>query len=175
MATAYVDLVTIHDPTTGNVAPAAWGDQIREDFEALIDPPFVAAFNSAAVSVANNSLTVLNADSESFDNDGMHSTVSNTSRLTVQKAGRYEFTCRVNFQADVVDNTRRVIQIRKNGAGGITVNSSRVVNDGNSQTISGFLKDTMVATDYMEVLCLQNSGGALNVTLQEFTAEFITR
>lgn len=171
---AYVDLVTIHNPSTGTVAPAAWGDQIRDNLEFLIDPPFAAAFNSAAVSVADNTLTTLNADSELFDNDAIHSTVSNTSRLTVQTAGRYEFTVRVNFQADTTDG-RRVIQLRKNGTTSVTVNSSRAVIDGNSQTISGLLKDTMIVGDYYEARVLHTAGNALDVTLQEFTAEFITR
>lgn len=170
----YVDPNTIHDPVTGTVAPAAWGDVVRDDLEFLVDPPAASVFNNAAVSVANDTLTTLNADSENFDNDAIHSTVTNPSRLTAQTAGRYEFTARVNFQADTTDG-RRVIQLRKNGAGGITVSSHRAVVDGNSQTLSGFLKDIMIVGDYWEVRVLQNAGNALDVTLQEFTALFITR
>lgn len=32
---AYVDLNTIHNPAPGTVAPAAWADQVRDNFEAL--------------------------------------------------------------------------------------------------------------------------------------------
>lgn len=171
---AYADLATVQATDPGDPLTAAWCDQVRDNEEFLIDPPFASVFNNAAVSVADNTITALTANSENFDNDALHSTVTNTGRLTVQTEGRYEFTCRVNFAADITDG-RRVLQLRKNGGTGITVASHRAVIDGNSQTLSGFLKDAMLAGDYIEVLCLHTAGNALNVTLQEFTAEFITR
>lgn len=131
-------------------------------------------FDSTGQTVADNTTTTLSADSELFDNDAMHSTVTNTSRITVQTAGRYDFTCRVNFQADITDG-RRVIQMRYNGTTTTTLLSVRAVVDGNSQTISGSMKAIMAASDYMEVRVLHTAGNNLTVTLQEFTALFITR
>lgn len=32
---AYADLNGIHNPSTGGVAPASWGDQVRDNFEAI--------------------------------------------------------------------------------------------------------------------------------------------
>lgn len=171
---AYADLATVQATDPGDPLTAAWCDQVRDNEEFLIDPPFASVFNNTTQSVADNTITLLTANAENFDNDAMHSTVTNTGRLTAQTEGRYEFTCRVNFQADTTEG-RRVLQIRKNGGTAITVNSSRAVIDGNSQTLSGFLKDTAIAGDYWEVLCLHTAGNALTVTLQEFTAEFITR
>lgn len=170
----YVDPNTIHNPATGTVAPAAWGDVIRDDLEFLVDPPAASVFNSAAVSVADNTLTTLNANSELFDNDAMHSTSVNTSRLTAQTAGRYLITARVNFAADITDG-RRVIQLRKNGSGGTTVSSHRAVIDGSSQTLVGFILDIMAVTDYWECRVLHTAGAALDCTLQEWSALFITR
>lgn len=172
---SYVDPATVHDPVTGTVAPAAWGDVIRDDLEFLIDPPACSVFNNTTQSVANNTEATLTANSENFDNDAMHSTVTNTARITVQTAGRYEFTCRVNFQADITPDTRRQITLRKNGTTSVVVAAHPGITDSTSMTISGFLKDTMAAADYYEVRILQNSGNALNITLQEFTALFITR
>lgn len=34
----YADLDTIHNPAPGAAAPAAWGDQVRENFERLAKP-----------------------------------------------------------------------------------------------------------------------------------------
>ncbi len=40
---AYVDLNTIHNPATGTIPPATWGDQIRDNFEAGAPALFTAA------------------------------------------------------------------------------------------------------------------------------------
>lgn len=171
---AYVDPNTIHNPATGTVAPAAWGDVVRDDLEFLVDPPTCSVFDSAGDTVGNDTVTTLSADSENFDNDAMHSTVTNDSRITVQTAGRYEFYARVNFQADTTDG-RRVIQLRLNGTTATTLISTRSVVDGNSQTISGSMKQVMSAADYMECRALHTAGNNLTVTLQEFAALYITR
>jgi hypothetical protein len=147
---------------------------LRDNFEFLIDPPACSAFNNTTQSVADATTTTLTANSENFDNDAMHSTVTNTARLTVQTPGRYEFTCRVNFQADITDGRRELI-LRKNGTTSVIVNATRAIVDGTSMTISGFLKDTMIAGDYYECRVSHTAGNALNVTLQEFTALFMTR
>lgn len=172
---SYIDPNTIHNPATGTVAPATWGDVIRDDLEFLIDPPTCSVFDAGGQTVTNDTITSLSADSENFDNDAMHSTVTNTGRITVQTAGRYEFYARVNFQANSTAAKRRVIQLRKNGTTTFTVMSVPNVEDGNSQTISGALKDTMGVGDYYEVRALQNSGISLTVTLNEFAALYITR
>lgn len=171
---AYIDPNTIHNPATGTVAPAAWGDVIRDDLEFLVDPPTCSVFDSTGNTVADNTVTTVSADSENFDNDAMHSTVTNNSRITVQTAGRYEFYARVNFSADITDG-RRVIQLRKNGTTTTTVLSTRAVIDGSSQTLSGSMKIVMAAADYIEVRVLHTAGNNLTVTLQEFAALFITR
>ena len=40
---AYVDLNTIHNPATGTIPPATWGDQIRDNFVAGVPDVFAAA------------------------------------------------------------------------------------------------------------------------------------
>jgi hypothetical protein len=56
--------------------------------------PAARVRNSAAISIPNNVATVLTYDTERFDTVGgssgaMHSTSSNTGRLTAQSAGKY--------------------------------------------------------------------------------------
>lgn len=169
---SYVDPDTVHNPATGTVAPAAWGDVIRDDLEFLIDPPACSVFDNTGQSVADNTLATLNANSENFDNDAMHSTVTNNSRITVQTAGRYEFTSRVQFGTS--GTGRRTITYRLNGTTSTTVASAAAVS-GAAQTVPSFFKIVMGVGDYIEVQVFQTSGGSLTVTLVEFTGLFITR
>jgi len=169
----YVDLNTIHNPATGTIAPAAWGDQARDNLEFLVDPPFCSVFNSAAVSLADNTATAMLANSENFDNDAMHSTVSNTSRITIQTTGRYQFIGSVNFAGDA-DGVRQVA-FRIDGT--TTIPPSSQVGG----TATGSIGLTLVANialtagQYVECIARHTAGNALNCILQEFSAMFITR
>jgi hypothetical protein len=175
---SYIDLNTIHNPATGTVAPAAWGDQIRENEEFLIDPPVVSVFHSVTVNVTTGTgLTILNANSENYDNDAMHSTVSNTSRLTVQTAGRYMFGARVNF--DVANGGgatgMRAVELLHNS----TTRYGLQLVSGASATlptqISGVATIVCAAADFVEVQVRQDSGSTKGVDLLEFYAVYMTR
>lgn len=55
----YVDLNTIHNPADGAAAPAAWGDQTRENFERLAKVPSVKVSRSTNFAIANQVSTVI--------------------------------------------------------------------------------------------------------------------
>lgn len=169
----YIDPDTILTPDPGDVLTAAWCDVVRSDLEFLIDPPACSIYNSAAQSVANNTATVLTANSERYDNDSMHSTSSNTSRITIQTAGRYLLVSTVLFDADA-DGFRRV-SILHNGTtsyGGISG-----VNDGSNigVRLTAVRSLVLAAGDYVEATCLHTAGANLDATLEEFVAIFLTR
>jgi hypothetical protein len=168
----YVDLNTIHNPSTGGIAPASWGDQARDNFEFLIDPPTCSVKAAVAQLLTSGVTTVLAAGAESFDNDGMHSTVTNTSRITIQTPGRYLITALARYAVNATGD--RHLGLRVNGAGNHDLVSVLA-----APTFDTFLAGTksfvFAAGDYLEVRATQNSGGNLNVTLEDFTAVFITR
>ena len=152
---------------------AALMTQARNNDEFLIDPPACSVFNSAAVSVATGtSSTALTANSEQFDNNAMHSTATNTSRITIQTAGRYLFVATVAFAANATGNRR--LAFRVNGS---TVYESTLVGGTatNSIVLTAPRMLTLAAADYVEALIWQTSGGNLDVTLHEFACTFITR
>jgi hypothetical protein len=167
----YVDTQTIHNPATGTVAPATWGDQVRDNLEFLVDPPACSVFHSTTQSVADTTQTIMSADSENFDNDAMHSTVTNNSRITAQTAGRYLLTANVSFVLNA--SGEREVRFRLNGA--TTING--ILYDAHGAIWRGSVVRTVVlaATDYVEVQVNQNSGGALTTSLVEFTATYLTR
>jgi hypothetical protein len=167
----YVDLNTIHNPATATIAPASWGDQTRDNFEFLVDPPACSVFNNAAQSVAVGS-AVLTANSENYDNNGMHSTVTNTSRITATTAGRYLVIATIECAASATGE--RDASLRVNGT--TVFQSMRVGAAATGLTVRTVSRTLVLAVnDYVEVLLGQNSGGNLNVFLREFAATFQTR
>lgn len=171
----YVDLNTIHNPATGTFAPATWGDQIRDNLEFLIDPPACSIFESTAQSVADNTSTALTSNEENFDNDAMHSNVTNTSRITCNTAGRYQLIGTVVFAANATGI--RQVTFRLDGTTTLVPNVQvQAVSSGGSSTAITLVGNvTLTAGQYVECMARQTSGGALNCTLAEFSATFLTR
>lgn len=130
-------------------------------------------YNSANISIPNNSFTALTFDSERFDTDSIHSTVVNTSRLTIQTAGKYIIVGQVRFAAAA--GGRRQIRIFLNGATIISSVEPNVVADGtaNPKLIATTIYDLAVG-EYVELEAFQDSGGAINVlTSANFSPEFM--
>lgn len=128
--------------------------------ELFAAPPQARAFNSANISIPNNAVTALTFDSERHDTGALHSTSSNTGRLTAPSAGLYAIGACVRWNP--TGGGTRQLYLRLNGATFI----AEQVGDFTSgaavmQTIETQYR--LAATDYVEVVVLQQSGGALNV------------
>lgn len=169
----YVDLDTIAVINPGDPVPAAWLQQSRDNQEFLIDPPACSVFHSDDLTaVANATEVALPADSENFDNDGMHDPVTNNSRITVQTAGRYLFLANVTF--DINSSGYRRLTFRINGT-----TSHRAMQIAPSPSLETRITATrafaLAAGDYVEVIVAQSSGGSLNCGLREFAATWLTR
>lgn len=171
---AYVDLATIQATDPGDILTAAWCDQVRDNGEFFIDPPACSVYHPASATLTNNTLTVLAANSENFDNDSMHSTVSNTSRITCQTPGRYLFIANITFDANATGG--RLLDFAVNGTT-LTGSGMQLPSPGSSAPInlSYARMITLAAGDYVETRARQVSGGGLVVTLIEFGATFMTR
>lgn len=121
-------------------------------------------YNSANISVANNSWQALTFDTERWDTDDIHSTTTNTERLTCATAGTYLITGHISFAANVAGNRGAGIRLGGTtyiathlGLGGFAVNNTNI-------TIVTMYQ--LAADEYVELMVYQNSGGALNVELK---------
>lgn len=173
----YVDPNTIHNPATAGIAPATWGDQIRDNGEFLIDPPACSVFHSAVSAAMNsNTLTILSADSENFDNDAMHSTVTNNSRITIKTAGRYTVGAVVNWTAEAITSNAHLLQFLVNGSTIFNIVQLPSVNHASFSTaMSGERTLTLALNDFVEVRVRHQNNTTKTVQLEEFYALFLTR
>lgn len=120
-----------------------------------------SVYNVGNQSCANGTETLLTFDSELFDIDGMHSTSSNTSRLTCVTPGTYQVSGYIAFDANATGV--RYLALYKNGAlvgypSTIPASSAGV---SSSLALSHIIQ--LVVGEYLEVKAYQSSGGALNV------------
>jgi hypothetical protein len=171
---AYVDLNTVHNPATSTVAPAAWGDLVRDNQEFFIDPPACSISASIPQSCANNTNVDLLSDTELFDNDAMHSTGSNTERITIQTPGRYRLQAIVQHSSVSASGPLRAGRFEVNGT--TVLQGTRVEGATGYNPICNFVRTyVFAASDYVTCQGFQNSGVAANIQLLEFSAVFITR
>jgi hypothetical protein len=129
-------------------------------------------YNTANISCATGTGVTLTFDSERYDTDTIHSTSSNTSRLTATTAGKYHITGQVMFANNTtgarglvikLNNTTELAHVRMPTVGGTDVS---IVNISTTYDLA--------ATDYVELLAYQTSGGNLNVVASgNFSPEFM--
>jgi hypothetical protein len=139
---------------------------------AAATPTLVGAsvsFNSAFVpqTIANNTATKLNFAYEFFDTDAFHDNSTNNTRLTVPsgKGGYYFIRCNAEFAANatgtrIMDFYKNNVIIARNQspAGSLSMQLNYVLN--------------LVATDYIEVVVTQSSGGNLDIYQSTDSAAF---
>lgn len=158
------------DDSGGNVDGTVWNkNQIKivilDAIDALAASLFAAISGAAAratngaQTIATGASTALTFSAETFDTASLHSTSSNTSRMTVGATGVYDITGFVKWTGSASGNQRQVA-IRVNGlttyneaylppSGGI--NLAMIVND----------KLSLTAGDYVEIMAFQDTGGNL--------------
>lgn len=133
-----------------------------------IDPfytkPSCIVTNSVDQVIPNfvTTLTQLTYNTEIDDTTAtMHSTVTNTGRITIPRAGRYLLWANAIFQSNAVG--LRAIELRKNGSTTPMLSDTSPAISGAGTPIIVSRHDVAAVNDFYEVFVAQTSGGNLNV------------
>lgn len=127
---------------------------------AYVQHDAVRCSNTGNENINNNSFTALTFDTEQYDNNGMHSLLSNLNRITIQTAGEYLIEGFINWTAN--GTGIRSLKITKNS--GLTLLSeidSSNIGSANSMYMQITAKAKLAVNDYIELYVYQNSGAAL--------------
>lgn len=121
--------------------------------------------HDAAQSIAKNTWTALNFNTERFDPSAMHDTSTNNTRITFGSAGTYAVGGNVLFAAN--DVGRRGILIEEGGSDVLAMQQVNACStSGTGLTISTIY--TFDADDYIQLKVFQGSTDALNVNQQDY-------
>ena len=152
---------------TATTITSAWGNSVKAATDWLANPPHCAARHSVAQSHTTTATwRAVVFDTEDEDTASIHSTSSNTELFTAPAAGLYLVTAGVEFAANATG--QRVIGLRKNGtpASGPNV-KGRASNPnpgaGSNAVLSFATPIKLAASDTLQLIAFQNSGGALNI------------
>jgi len=132
-------------------------DEVGERWRAYV-------YNGSGQAIASGSPTALTFDSEIYDIGDLHSTVTNTSRITIPKGGDtglWVLTAQVSWPANVTGS--RMIVIRR-GDGGVFAKSQIPPSPGAGNktihSVTAFV-ESPAPGDYFEAVVTQDSGGSL--------------
>ena len=131
---------------------------------------YARVYNSGDLTIGTGSWTSLTFDSERWDPQEMHSTVSNTGRLTAVVSGLYLAIGHAVFEANATGE--RYFRITKGISSSIAQNNY----DGHSVAIHGIVTTQMYmnAGEYLTFDVYQNSGGDLDILQADYyTPEFM--
>lgn len=124
-------------------------------------PHFADVYNSSNISIPNGDPhTKLPLDSEASDAFGLHSTVTNNSRVTISTTGVYQITAGVVWLPNAGGGGARYVGIFVNGA----ERGTPAVIDNSSTTVGTYMTATallsLTAGDYVEIDVYQSAGSA---------------
>ena len=149
----------VADGSNGQVITTNGSGQLS--FTGLAEPPAFHAYKSSPYQVLpNSSDTVITFETELFDSNNFYNT--SNSRFTPTIAGYYFVKAKVEF-SNATGNYYFAIHIFKNGS---RISRGGHWNDGSNQNVN-IDNSSIIAfngsSDYVEVVCYQNSGG--NITI----------
>ena len=157
-----IPILPASDPTLDNqaVRKAYIDSEISSALEALMIVPTAKVYHDTSQKIPHNSTTTLVFNSEYYDNDDIHDTSTNNSRLTCKTAGLYGiFACWKMTDSATGD---RIINIVKNGTKALVRKRVRAASGGTT-ILPIYTEEPMAVDDYVEVTAYQDSGGNENV------------
>jgi hypothetical protein len=126
-------------------------------------PPRCTLRSSVTQVIAASTITALLFDTEDDDNAGLHSTVSNTSRITFPIAGIWLYGAMLSLPSGISTGSRFIGQIRLNGA---TVMANEEQSQPQAGTFIGLnpVRGRLhAAGDYIEAIVYQDSSGSVTL------------
>lgn len=158
-------LQTVTTPVTATtISSTTFGIPVANNLTVLANPPTAKMRNSITQSIANTTATALTWDTEDYDTAGGHSTVTNTSRYTVQTgyAGKYRLNATVFYAGNATGD--REVFFFKNGAAIAGSQNNAIPGAASACSAQSQVLVQLAVGDYVEAYTFQNSGGALSTT-----------
>lgn len=166
--------VTPGDVTTGTTITSAWGNLVGNATDFLANPPACRVYHNTTQSLTDSTETTLAFNSERWDTNTMHDTVTNNSRITLTTAGIYLVTFNGQL-ASGADYGLIYVLIRQGGTNNIAGQTIQSNGATASPLISVATQYKFAAADYIEVRAYQDNAAnaARNVQSSNFfTPEF---
>lgn len=142
------------------------------DITMLPSSPGARVYRSSNQNITTSTDTIVLFDSERYDTDSLHSTVSNTGRLTAPRAGKYAISAHIEWTSNATGGRR--VRLLLNGST-VIAQDYRLGASSSSEALNMSLSTiySLATSDYVEVQVWHNRGSGLNVlTSANYSPEF---
>jgi hypothetical protein len=129
--------------------------------------PYAKVFNSTNISLVHATFMVLTFDTIISDVDNMYS----TGKLVCKTAGKYMVFANATFRANTTGY--RKLFLRKNGSNANMIAGHDVLPTTGNISINTNALIELAVNDYVEVLALQTSGGALDLLSETYNSPVV--
>ena len=121
-------------------------------------------YHSTTQSLSDDVLTTISLNSEQFDTDTMHDTVTNNERITIKTAGKYLIVGEISFSANATGMRLLILRFNDGGTEDTVAldRSNAIINDNQTSLLVVAILD-MAVNDYVFLRARQDSGAALDV------------
>lgn len=154
-------------PTSGGASAPTFRALVAADISngllthSKLTVPYVEAEASSSQTISNATGTYIDLQTEITDNDTMHSTVSNTSRLTATTAGKYVVVGTVCYNP-LSASGRIISRIYKNRTTVLaSIDQDSVSGSYPSSNLTALVD--LAATDYVELYTYQTTGSSVGL------------
>lgn len=148
---------------------AQFNAEFRDWITALANPPACRLYHSSTQTMNNGAFTTVAFNTEAYDTDGMHDTVTNNSRITINKAGLYVIQSCLAVPGDA--DGERITEFLINGS----IEAAFERRGANVTTGGDILPLTLVrkfaASDYIECRFYHTAGANLTMAAKTATNE----
>lgn len=131
--------------------------------------PRAKAIHNATQAIGTGTTTVA-LNSELFDTDTMHDTVTNNSRLTCKTAGTYMVGGNIEFAGSATGAFRNLLIVVNNTAS--IAADSKPPAGANPTRLMAVTVLSLAVSDFVELQVNQDTGGSLNLTGQVGTNQY---
>lgn len=130
----------------------------------FLNRPTCQVRQTIAQAVANITNTSMLFDGEDVDNDNMHSTTTNTDRITAQTAGRYALGGGNSFASNATGGRGALWFLNGSGlpGGGVML---QAVNGDDTQVPARSMSVFLNVGDFVTLVAYQSSGGSRNTVV----------
>jgi hypothetical protein len=152
----------------GTLTAALWNSNVRDAGNFFLGRPHVILTQGVAQAIANTTFTALTWDTEVRDNDAVHSTVTNTSRMTVVTAGWYRVSGTCGWAGSATGQRLSRWAVNGTGVEGTEIAFSSALST--TSAVPAVTADFFLnAGDFVELFVWQNTGGSLNTNIGSTT------
>jgi hypothetical protein len=138
------------------ISKSTFGDVVIADLNFLANPPACRVYHNTTQSLTDITETTVAFNSERFDTDTMHDTVTNNSRITIKTAGIYEITANLEI-AQSADYVAAYAYIRLNGATLIGIDGGPIASTSQGIRLNPKTLWKCAVNDYLEVRAYQDN------------------